>query len=170
MAPSSAEVWWFMVMDGGNEIKSVHPMVDKVYCMVLSLWNMEMCPFVHDSIFSLEIIIKFSPSLTFSPPGTCDQHSHTASKITAMLLKHVPASRLSMSEPPPSWFGSPPNKLQNPRWDNATSQNWLKSRFHFSFAKYSSRLSSNFGVLRVMNDDFVQPDRGFDTMGMPTWK
>ena len=116
-------------------------MVDKVYRirMVLSLRNMEMCPFGRDLILSLEIIIKSSPSLTFSPPGTRDQHSHTASKITAMPLKHVLASRLFMSEPPPSWFGNPSNELQNPRWDNATSQNWLKSRFHFSFVEYSSR-------------------------------
>ena len=82
-----------------------------------------------------------------------------------MPLKHVPASRLFVSEPEPSWFGNPLNDLQNPRWDKATSQNWLKSRFHFSFAEYSSRLNSNFGVLRVMNDDFVQPDRGFGSHG-----
>ena len=118
------------------------------------------------TIHSLSDIISNPPlPLTSSPPGTRDQHSHTASKITAMPLKHVPASRLFVSEPQPSWFGNPRNELQNPRWDKATSQNWLKSRFHFSFAEYSSRLNSNFGVIRVMNDDFVQPDRGFGTHG-----
>jgi len=45
-----------------------------------------------------------------------------------------------------------------------TNQNWLKSRFHFSFAEYSDG-PSNFGCLRVMNDDLVQPDRGFGTHG-----
>jgi redox-sensitive bicupin YhaK (pirin superfamily) len=74
-----------------------------------------------------------------------------------MQLKHVPASRLFVSEPDPSWFGNPPNEIP--------SQNWLESRFHFSFAEYSNRLNSNFGVLRVMNDDFVQPSRGFGTHG-----
>jgi len=43
-----------------------------------------------------------------------------------------------------------------------TNENWLKSRFHFSFAEYDYG-PSNFGVLRVMNDDLVQPYRGFGT-------
>jgi len=42
-------------------------------------------------------------------------------------------------------------------WSN---ENWLKSRFHFNFAEYSGGLDQ-FGVLRVMNDDLVQPRRGF---------
>jgi hypothetical protein len=38
----------------------------------------------------------------------------------------------------------------------------LQSRFHFNFAEsHSGR--NNFGVLRVLNDDLVQPDRGFGT-------
>lgn len=44
-----------------------------------------------------------------------------------------------------------------------TSSNWLKSRFHFSFAEYNNRRNQDFGVLRVMNDDLVQPHRGFGT-------
>lgn len=40
---------------------------------------------------------------------------------------------------------------------------WLQSRFHFSFAEYYNPQNMNFGVLRVMNDDLVQPQRGFDT-------
>ncbi|KAL7533259.1 hypothetical protein ACHAXR_005130 [Thalassiosira sp. AJA248-18] len=79
-------------------------------------------------------------------------------------LKHVPGSKLYVSEPDPRWFGNPPNEERNPHWDTE-SVNWLKSRFHFSFAEYSSNKNSNFGVLRVMNDDFVQPDRGFGTHG-----
>ncbi|KAL7506803.1 hypothetical protein ACHAXN_004044 [Cyclotella atomus] len=79
-------------------------------------------------------------------------------------LKHIPSTKLFTSEPNPSWFGNPPNTPQSPHWD-ARSSNWLKSRFHFSFAEYSNPRNSNFGVLRVMNDDFVQPSRGFGTHG-----
>jgi quercetin 2,3-dioxygenase len=77
-------------------------------------------------------------------------------------IKVVPSSRLHVSEPNPSWFGNRPNEKMstNPSWTNA---NWLKSRFHFSFAEYSSRSNQGFGVLRVMNDDLVQPRRGFGT-------
>ena len=40
---------------------------------------------------------------------------------------------------------------------------WLKSLFHFSFAEYYNPDNMNFGVLRVLNDDLVEPHRGFDT-------
>ncbi|MDR2007828.1 MAG: pirin family protein [Alphaproteobacteria bacterium] len=40
---------------------------------------------------------------------------------------------------------------------------WLQSRFHFSFADYFNRNNMNFGVLRVINDDYVQPKTGFET-------
>lgn len=40
---------------------------------------------------------------------------------------------------------------------------WLKSRFHFSFAEYKNPNNINFGVLRVLNDDIVYPQSGFDT-------
>ena len=39
---------------------------------------------------------------------------------------------------------------------------WLDSHFHFSFAEYFNPENVNFGVLRVINDDQVQPDTGFD--------
>ena len=52
--------------------------------------------------------------------------------------------------------------MADPAWTNESS-NWLKSRFHFSFAEYNNHHNSNFGVLRVMNDDLVQPHRGFGT-------
>mmetsp|Transcript_17596 Transcript_17596/g.44463 ORF Transcript_17596/g.44463 Transcript_17596/m.44463 type:complete len:273 (+) Transcript_17596:225-1043(+) len=64
---------------------------------------------------------------------------------------------LAVSEPNPAWFGNGANE-QSPHWTNA---NWLKSRFHFSFAEYNNPRNSNYGVLRVMNDDLVQPARGF---------
>ena len=75
-------------------------------------------------------------------------------------IKVVPNDKLYVSEPDPRWFGNGDNEPKNPDWSNT---NWLKSRFHFSFAEYSNYANSNFGVLRVMNDDLVQPKRGFGT-------
>lgn len=40
---------------------------------------------------------------------------------------------------------------------------WLKSQFHFSFTEYYNPSNLNFGTLRVINDDLVKPDTGFDT-------
>ncbi|WP_042272518.1 pirin family protein [[Clostridium] dakarense] len=40
---------------------------------------------------------------------------------------------------------------------------WLKSKFHFSFAEYYNPNNMNFGVLRVINDDLIQPNTGFGT-------
>ena len=40
---------------------------------------------------------------------------------------------------------------------------WLKSKFHFSFADYYNPDNMGFGVLRVINDDLVNPHTGFDT-------
>ena len=45
----------------------------------------------------------------------------------------------------------------------AADHGWLQSRFHFSFAEYFDRTNMHYGVLRVMNDDIIQPHRGFDT-------
>ena len=72
---------------------------------------------------------------------------------------HVPEAQLYKSEPHPEWFGNPPNE-GGAGWSN---ENWLKSRFHFSFAEYRNPKNSQFGVLRVMNDDLVQGMRGFGT-------
>jgi redox-sensitive bicupin YhaK (pirin superfamily) len=40
---------------------------------------------------------------------------------------------------------------------------WLESWFHFSFADYYNPDNIRFGVLRVFNDDTVQPGAGFPT-------
>lgn len=40
---------------------------------------------------------------------------------------------------------------------------WLRSVFHFSFAEYYNPANINFGVLRVINDDLIAPQTGFDT-------
>ncbi|GAB5363956.1 hypothetical protein AAMO2058_000927800 [Amorphochlora amoebiformis] len=75
-------------------------------------------------------------------------------------LKHIPNKYLTVSEPNPIYFGNGMNEAKNPNW---TNKNWLKSRFHFSFAEYYNPKNTNYGVLRVMNDDLVQPKRGFGT-------
>lgn len=40
---------------------------------------------------------------------------------------------------------------------------WLKSHHTFSFAGYQDSQRMNFGMLRVLNDDVVQPKMGFGT-------
>jgi len=40
---------------------------------------------------------------------------------------------------------------------------WLKSNHSFSFANYYNAERMNFGALRVLNDDIVQPKMGFGT-------
>lgn len=40
---------------------------------------------------------------------------------------------------------------------------WLVSRFSFSFANYFNPERMEFGSLRVLNDDIIAPDNGFDT-------
>ena len=48
--------------------------------------------------------------------------------------------------------------------ENMGSSNlgWLESRFHFSFAEYRNNDNINFGVLRVLNDDIIHPNSGFE--------
>lgn len=43
----------------------------------------------------------------------------------------------------------------------AANHGWLKSKFHFSFAEYYNPDNIQFGVLRVINDDLVEPHTGF---------
>ncbi|AHM62830.1 Pirin domain-containing protein [Flammeovirgaceae bacterium 311] len=38
---------------------------------------------------------------------------------------------------------------------------WLQSNFNFSFSSYSAPDKAGFGLLRVFNDDFVAPEKGF---------
>jgi len=45
----------------------------------------------------------------------------------------------------------------------AVNHGWLKSHHSFSFANYYNSERMNFGALRVLNDDIVQPKMGFGT-------
>lgn len=40
---------------------------------------------------------------------------------------------------------------------------WLKTHYTFSFADYYNPARVHFGALRVLNDDWIAPGRGFDT-------
>mmetsp|Transcript_47367 Transcript_47367/g.87034 ORF Transcript_47367/g.87034 Transcript_47367/m.87034 type:complete len:322 (-) Transcript_47367:209-1174(-) len=71
----------------------------------------------------------------------------------------VPREGLYVSEPDPRMFGNERNPTSAAGW---TNKNWLRSRFHFAFAEYFAG-PGPYGVLRVMNDDLVQPRRGFGT-------
>ena len=42
-----------------------------------------------------------------------------------------------------------------------TETEWLKSFHHFSFGQHRDQNKMNFGVLRVFNDDEIQPGKGF---------
>ncbi len=45
----------------------------------------------------------------------------------------------------------------------SSDHGWLRSKFHFSFADYYNPNNINFGVLRVINDDLIEPGTGFET-------
>jgi hypothetical protein len=83
----------------------------------------------------------------------------TTSKLSPQ-VRVIPNNKLYVTEPYPYWFGNGPNPKNDPAW---TNENWLKSRFQFSFAEYNKYRNSDYGDLRVMNDDLVQPHRGFGT-------
>lgn len=40
---------------------------------------------------------------------------------------------------------------------------WLDTRYHFSFANYYDPSNMGVGALRVVNDDIIAPEKGFDT-------
>jgi len=91
-----------------------------------------------------------------SSPIKSDKQTSGARETSMSVIKR---EKLFVSEPDPLMFGNNRNTPSAPGW---TNQNWLRSMFHFSFAEYRNG-PSPFGVLRVMNDDLVQPGRGFGT-------
>jgi len=103
----------------------------------------------------LASVAAYARSLSMG--STAARSAAAASSVTK-----VPAAELFVSEPNPRMFGNPGNPANDHAW---TNKNWLKSRFHFSFAEYHNPRNANFGVLRVMNDDLVQPNRGFGEHG-----
>jgi redox-sensitive bicupin YhaK (pirin superfamily) len=41
-------------------------------------------------------------------------------------------------------------------------EGWRTSRYHFSFADYKDHTNNQYGVLRALNDELIQPRSGFD--------
>jgi len=104
---------------------------------------------------------NFFTSAIILATTTKSTSSYSTTKTTKTMspaIKIIPNKKLYVSEPDPRMFGNPVNDEFNPGW---TNENWLKSKFHFNFAEYRNPLNPSFGVLRVMNDDVVQPHRGF---------
>lgn len=54
-------------------------------------------------------------------------------------------------------------KLHKANTRGYANHGWLKSHHTFSFANYQNKDRMNFGALRVLNDDVVQPNMGFGT-------
>jgi redox-sensitive bicupin YhaK (pirin superfamily) len=52
-------------------------------------------------------------------------------------------------------------KIYHKKMGRSTSLSWLDSHFHFSFAEYYHPDHIQFGMLRVINDDLIQPAGGF---------
>jgi hypothetical protein len=69
-----------------------------------------------------------------SQQATASLRNSSSGTTNTMGLKLIPAKNLHVSTP--TW--------------------WLESRFHFSFAEYYNPQNTEFGVLRVLNDDLVK--------------
>lgn len=74
--------------------------------------------------------------------------------MSAPTVTRVAAADLSSFEPEPMWYGNGPNPVGNPVW---TQKNWLFARPHVMPDR------AQFGVLRLLSDDTIQPERGFAT-------
>ena len=53
--------------------------------------------------------------------------------------------------------------IQRSNERGTTELGWLHSRHSFSFGNYYNPKRMNFGLLRVLNDDIVEPGKGFGT-------
>ncbi len=56
-----------------------------------------------------------------------------------------------------------PIKIHKSGERGSSDLGWVQSRFSFSFADYYNPERMGFGALRVLNDDVISPDSGFDT-------
>ncbi len=70
---------------------------------------------------------------------------------------------LTKNEVPSSWALKMKTILHKSETRGFANHGWLKSYHSFSFASYQNPERMNFGRLRVLNDDIVQPKMGFGT-------
>ncbi|KAL3693211.1 hypothetical protein R1sor_006862 [Riccia sorocarpa] len=98
-------------------------------------------PFVSHLTGSLRAAAAAPSKSQFTPRGIRPRFASASLESSDMSLKHIPAKNLTVSTP----------------------TSWLESRFHFSFAEYYNPANTEFGVLRVLNDDLVKPRKGFGT-------
>ena len=70
------------------------------------------------------------------------------------LLEPVIAELMASASSSVRHISSSALHVSKPTW-------WLESRFHFNFADYHSPSKTNFGALRVLNDDLVKGKSGF---------
>lgn len=106
----------------------------------------------------------FPTAATTRTKSSCIHTSCVAmtTPLIPLAVRVIPSDRLYVSEPNPISFGNVDNPpVDVPFW---TYDNWLHTLFHFSFGKdYDNPHNERFGVLRVVNDDTVQAERGFST-------
>lgn len=48
------------------------------------------------------------------------------------------------------------------QWMGRCKNTWLNTYYHFSFGDYYNAENMHYGMLRVVNDDTIQPNSGFD--------
>lgn len=51
-----------------------------------------------------------------------------------------------------------------------SSYDWLDSRHTFSFDKYYNPRRMNFGALRVLNDDWIAPEKASEPIRIRIWR
>ncbi|GJP29424.1 hypothetical protein CLOM_g16687 [Closterium sp. NIES-68] len=88
---------------------------------------------------------------------TCSEFNPSSRRTTAYRKEPIRSSSSTAMEK--AFVRKIPSSslyVSRPTW-------WLESRFHFSFAEYFNPANQEFGVLRVLNDDLVQPNAGFGT-------
>lgn len=125
-------------------------MSNKIFSpFILEVWSIVVLLFLPGEVLSSATIVG----------GVCSFNTSTMAR--AAIRKVSMPSAGFVSEPSPHMFGNDANPRGDTHW---TNDNWLKSLFHFSFAEWRAG-PPHFGVLRVLNDDLVQPKRGFGTHG-----
>ena len=101
-----------------------------------------------------------TPTHSRSPP-----HRQQANVVAGVEVRHATSGLPVLAV----WCSAPGNKCTRWRGRHAPLDptpylpRLTCARFHFSFADYHNPANTNFGCLRVLNDDLVKPRAGFGT-------